>query len=241
MSRLRDKRVVVTRAEHQAGELADLLAARGAIPVLYPCIAILPTVGDDLPDVAIFDWLIVTSTNTVEALRGRLDLTGADAPALKIAAVGTSTAAALRDAFGVEADFIPTVQTAGHLAATLPLRRGERVFLPASAIAKPDLARILTGRGAAVTAVSVYQTIIGHGGAAVPTMLRAGEIHAATFTSSSTVNGFIKRVGYVPDVPAVCIGEVTADAAIDGGFRRVLTPKDDYSLDGLLAVMETDL
>lgn len=236
---LGDKRVVVTRAAHQAGELADLLTARGAVPVLYPCIAIVPIVGDDLPDVAAFDWLIVTSTNTVEALRGRLDLAGC--AGLKVATVGTATAAALRDAFGVAADFIPAVQTARHLAETLPLGRGERVFLPGSVIAKPELVQILTVRGANVTAINVYETVNGCGGADVPAMLQAGQINAVTFTSSSTVTNFIQRVGYVPDVLAVCIGEVTAQTAIDAGFRRVLTPQDDYSLDGLLAVMENDL
>ncbi len=236
---LQGKRVVVTRAVHQAAELADLLTARGAIPVLYPCIAILPLLHDNLPDASAFDWLIMTSTNTVEALRGRLMLNGAHPP--KIATVGASTAAALRHAFGVHVDFIPAVQTAEHLAETLPILPGERVLLPQSAIAKPDLAQILTKRGADVITASAYQTVIGTGGADVPSMLQAGQIHALTFTSSSTVTGFIERVGTVPDVPAVCIGEVTAQTAIDSRFRRVLTPQDDYSLDGLIAVMESDL
>lgn len=236
---LQDKRVVVTRAPHQAGELADLLTARGAIPVLYPCIAILPTRNDDLPDVSAFDWLILTSTNTVEALRGRLTLTHTSRP--KIATVGASTTAALRDAFGVSADFIPDVQTAEHLAAHVPVMPGERVLLPGSAIAKPDLAQILTERGADVTAVHTYQTVIGTGGEDVPHMLQAGQIDAVAFTSSSTVIGFIERVGAVPDVPAACIGSVTAQTAQTAGFRRILTPQDDYSLDGLIAVMESEL
>ncbi|TVR18719.1 MAG: uroporphyrinogen-III synthase [Anaerolineaceae bacterium] len=238
MNRLRGKRVVVTRAAHQAGELADKLRERGATPLLYPCIAIVPLLNDNLPDLSAFDWLVVTSSNTVEALRGQLDFAGY--AALKIAAVGTSTAAALRDAFAVAVDFIPDVQTGEHLAETLPLQRDERVLVPGSAIAKPDLTRILTGRGADVTAVSVYQTIVGTGGEAIPAMLQAGEVDALTFTSSSTVTHFVGRVGTVPDVPAVCIGTVTAQTAIDAGFKRVIVP-ETYTLDGLIAVMESEL
>ncbi len=242
---LQGKRVVVTRAAHQAGELADLLRQRGAVPVLYPCIALVPpqdTTALDyvLRNLAAFDWLILTSANTVDILRlraARLNI----APRLKVAAVGAATAAALRDALGIEADFIPAVQTAEHLAEALPLRPGERVFLPQSAIARPHLRQILSERGAHVTAITAYKTTVGTGGEDVPYLLETGQIDALTFTSSSTVTHFVQRAGTVSEVPAACIGAATAQTAREAGFGCVIAPDADYTLTGLVAVLERQL
>jgi uroporphyrinogen-III synthase len=43
MSTLVGKRIVNTRAVHQAEALNTLLRARGALPLDYPCIAIVPS------------------------------------------------------------------------------------------------------------------------------------------------------------------------------------------------------
>ncbi len=60
---MQGKGIVVTRAVHQAGDLADLLREAGAEPLLYPCIAIQPpdepsALDEALRDAAsgAFDW-----------------------------------------------------------------------------------------------------------------------------------------------------------------------------------------
>jgi uroporphyrinogen-III synthase len=72
-------KVVVTRAAHQASDLASLLEARGAVPVLYPCIAIVPPEDTRELDEGIrraskggFDRIVFTSANTVFAVSSRL-------------------------------------------------------------------------------------------------------------------------------------------------------------------------
>ena len=74
---------MVTQAVHQAPELAGLLAARGAIPLLYPCIAIAPPADPAPLDATLrravggeFDWLVFTSANTVLVLAQRLSALG---------------------------------------------------------------------------------------------------------------------------------------------------------------------
>jgi uroporphyrinogen-III synthase len=78
-SALTGKHVVVTRAAGQADELDDLLRRRGAEPLPYPCIAIAPPEDTGPLDAAVrdlaagrFDWLVLTSRNTVTVLAERL-------------------------------------------------------------------------------------------------------------------------------------------------------------------------
>jgi hypothetical protein len=99
-SALSGKRVVVTRAPHQAEELVSLLRDYGARPIFYPCIDIAPpedTTALDaaLRDVAAFDWLILTSANTVRALATHLEALGLPLSMLghlRAVAVGPATA-----------------------------------------------------------------------------------------------------------------------------------------------------
>jgi uroporphyrinogen-III synthase/uroporphyrinogen III methyltransferase/synthase len=73
---LAGKRVLVTRALHQAGKLSDGLRALGAVPVEVPVLEIQPPASFDALDSALrnldsYDWLILTSANTVRALAER--------------------------------------------------------------------------------------------------------------------------------------------------------------------------
>jgi uroporphyrinogen-III synthase len=72
-SALLGKRIVITRAAHQAGDFAALLECRGAIPLLYPCLSIAPVEDTALLDQALnrwaiggYDWVVFTSVNAVE-------------------------------------------------------------------------------------------------------------------------------------------------------------------------------
>ncbi len=67
------KRIVNTRATHQNSRFTALLQSQGAEVIEYPCIAIVPPEDDRplreaLANLAHFDWLVLTSTNTVLAL-----------------------------------------------------------------------------------------------------------------------------------------------------------------------------
>src|SRR5262245_56794702 len=97
---LAGQRVVITRAAHQGEELAAAFLHAGATVELLPLLEVVPP-PDPRPleraasELALYDWLILTSTNAVDAF---LPLTGgALPPRLKVAAVGAATAAALAE------------------------------------------------------------------------------------------------------------------------------------------------
>jgi uroporphyrinogen-III synthase len=101
---LEGKRVLVTRALHQAGKFSRELRALGAEPVEVPVLEIVPPesyapLDEALQHLDRFDWLILTSSNTLHHLTARAARFGvntANAEGLNVAAVGTATAEAAR-------------------------------------------------------------------------------------------------------------------------------------------------
>lgn len=229
MNALAGRVVIVTRAEHQAAALESLLAAEGATVYRYPCLAIAPPdncgpLDDALRAAATgrFDWLALTSANTVDALAQRLAAIGL-APsvlaALRVAAVGPSTARAAEDAFGVRVEMIPESYSAVGLAQAFPDITGARLLLPQSALADDEMTRALIQRGALVTSVVAYQPGISRGGVDLPALLRAGKVDAITLTSASTANNLVRRlqseggdISLLRSVHLACIGPSTAQA-----------------------------
>jgi len=92
---MKSKRVVVTRAAAQARELVRALEDRGAIPVLYPCIAI--EAPEDTRDLDYglkltvrgeHDWVVLTSANTVSAVAASVTTNNPNASHLRAAGAG---------------------------------------------------------------------------------------------------------------------------------------------------------
>lgn len=241
---LEGRGIVNTRALHQAGTLSRLLQERGAIALEYPCIAIVPPEDCSGLDRALdrlvrggFDWLVLTSANTVTALAERLaarNMAGAWS-ALRVAAVGPATATAARELLGMECVDLPPQYVAESLADSLgtsgALRPGARVLLPESAIARPTLAERLVALGAEVDVVTAYETVCASGGVDLKALIEAGQVDALTFTSSSTVSCFRQRLAAeggridgLLDICTVCIGGKTERTARELGFTRILVP-----------------
>lgn len=249
MNSLAGRRIVVTRAPHQAAELASALQECGAVPILYPCIEIAPP-GDYAPlDAALrdasrgeYDWLVLTSANTVMILNQRLEALGINlAGALKVASVGPATVQSAERLLGTPTSLIPEKFVAEALAEALSPEQGTRILLPQADQARPVLAQSLIASGAAVKVIEAYRTVRGSGGADVPQMLARREIDAITFTSASTVTNFAARMvdegGSLDDCDAVyiaCIGPITAEAVHEIGLRVDILP-ETHTLEGLIA------
>lgn len=226
MSGLTGKRVVITRAEHQATELASVLAEYGAIPLVYPCLAVLPPadtapLDDALRHLASFDWLLLTSANTVDALARRLAATDLIVPpSLRVGAVGPATARLARTVLGVEVNVLPEHYNAAALTAALPDLERARMLVPQSDLADDALARGLAAEGAEVCEVVAYRMGIGSGGVDLPRLLVSHDVDAVTLTSGSAVTNLLARLvrengdtARLADVVIACIGERTAEAA----------------------------
>jgi len=200
-------RVVVTRAERQAGGLAAALAAAGARVETLPLLEVAPPT-DPAPlaraaaELRLYDWVVFTSANAVHAL---LPLAAAAAPAgalpprLRVAAIGAATAAALRG-LGIEPTLVaaPGEQGAGGLLATLLPRLdcGQRVLLPQAADALPTLREGLLAAGIAAVAVVAYQKRLPPEAPRRAAELFTGTpIGWVTFTSPSTVRHFAALFG----------------------------------------------
>jgi uroporphyrinogen-III synthase len=224
------RRILVTRPDGQAGDLADPLRDRGFEPVIVPTVRIEMAPAADL-DAALgslegADWLLVTSANGAQALAGRLAAKSAThlPDALRVAAVGPVTADALR-AEGIRVDHVPDEYLTVAIADGLGEVAGRRVVLAQADAAAPDLREALVARGALVEEVIAYRTVEGPGESR--DTLRAvlqQELAGVAFTSGSTVRGLTRLAspidrGRARTLPAFCIGPVTAAEARKSGFH----------------------
>jgi uroporphyrinogen-III synthase len=243
---LKDKRIVVTRAPHQAAKLVKMLQDKEAVPLIYPCIDIAPPEDSSELDSALrnlkaYDWLVLTSSNTVLAICRRMGALQLQMnwTKIKIAAVGTSTASSIEALFGMKPTFVPKEHTAEALAQALPIYEDMRVFLPQSDIAGMDIVEILKNRGVDITVVSAYGNVVGQGGEDIPLRLQENRLDAITFTSGSTVEGFVHRIEPLTayDLPAACIGTSTAEVAQSYGFQNIIVP-EKFTLKDMIVALE---
>jgi uroporphyrinogen-III synthase len=250
MGALRGKRIVVTRPQKQAGELIDLLLQHGAVPVPFPTIEIHPPADLTVLDEAIvrleeYDWLIFTSINGVSIFWDRLVAAekNADSMAhLKIAAIGPATSLALTR-HGLAPHLVPDEFVAEGLLDGFPDVSGKRILIPRAQEARPVLVDGLQTRGALVDEIPVYRTLPARPNPEAIAELQAG-VDAITFTSSSTVTGFINLVS--PQVIdrlktsgclVACIGPVTARTAVEKGLEvRVVAA--EYTGRGLVQALD---
>ncbi len=218
------RRIVVTRARAQAGELVKQLRELGADVFEFPTIQIEPP---DEPEsfgyVGDYDWIVLTSVNGADMLFERMEAAGQDGRDLggvKICAIGSATAEAIRKRF-LRVDLMPEKYVAEHLFDALVRQEGslegKRFLLPRADIARSFLPVELRKRGAEVKELVAYRTVIPDASTELADALVKYEPELVTFTSSSTVQNFCSMVG--PDRLAR-LAESAAFAVIGPIARR---------------------
>src|SRR5580658_1918904 len=162
------KRMLVTRARRQAGQLSKELTALGAEIVEIPAIEIIPPEFWEPLDKALrnlqqYQWLIVTSANAVRSIRERLaalDLATTNFSHLKIAAIGSATARALKEA-GLSVTVMPREYVAESLIDSIGDKaRNARVLIVRAAVARDIIPAALAEAGARVDVVDAYRNVI---------------------------------------------------------------------------------
>ncbi|MGQ0669681.1 MAG: uroporphyrinogen-III synthase [Actinomycetota bacterium] len=240
MRPLEGRVVLVTRPADQAGELVELLEERGATAIEAPAIEIVPVASKALEQAlrelvaGEFEWLVLTSRAGVDALSASISSGEGRA---RIAAVGDGTADALR-AWGRDPDLVPRTFTTEALGRAMPRGSG-RVLLARADIAPAGLEDALRAKGWTPVRVDAYRTRMPR---SLPpearVALREGLVDAVSFTSASTVRGFVRGLGIVRGNPkVVCIGPVTSRAAREAGFRVAAVARP-HTIEGLVAAME---
>lgn len=204
-------RVLVTTSR---ATLADGLRATGAevsvVDVQRP--VALPDAPTDLPP---SDWVVITSPTTPLVMR---ELGLSPAPEAKLAAVGESTAAVVREVFG-RCDLVPPGPAAGAAALLDAWPEGAgSVVIPGSAQSAPTIPDGLRAQGWDVQPIPLYamQPV------ALPADVRAawdaGDFDALVVTAGSAGRALRQLAGW-PDAAVVAFGEPTAQALERAGLR----------------------
>ncbi len=233
------KNIMITRASDQAPEFTRLLEETGANVISLPTIQIVPPkswteLDRAIRDVARYDWILFTSVNGVAMFFSRLKaLQGdiRDLKGLRIGAIGPKTSSRL-EAFGLKVDAFPEEYRAEALANVIGKVKGRRVLLARAEKARDILPKTLAARGAQVTVATVYRTLTPRRLAAdVRKNLLSGEVDVVTFTSSSTVDGFMQHFSareirrIFEHTRAAAIGPITAATLRDHGVRAAIRAK----------------
>jgi uroporphyrinogen III methyltransferase / synthase len=255
-SPLAGKTVLVTRAAGQASDFSQMLRSRGARVIEMPTLEIVPPsswadLDREIDRLNTFDWLILTSTNGVEALFARLAVAGKDSRALagvNIAAVGQKTAQSLQQN-GITPDYIPPDFVADALVSNFPSDpHGQKMLFPrVETGGREVLVREFTNLGATVVEVAAYQSQCPQEiDTAVAMALQQQQIEIVTFASSKTVKNFCRLIGNSLPIDwqqQVCIASIGPQTSAT--CRELLGKVDieatEYTLPGLVAALELGL
>lgn len=230
---LAGRRVLITRAGHQLGELSDGLRALGAETVEVSMLEIRPPESLAPLDACLnnlheYDWLILTSANTVRVLAVRAAEQGislANRTLPRVAAIGKATAEAARKA-GIEVALVPESYVAESLVRELGAEAAaKRVLLARAAVARDVIPDALRSAGATVDVVDAYRNVLPE---TAPALLRDAlkvPVDAVTFSSSSSVTHLAEAARRV-DIAfpfagsaAVSIGPVTSKTLRELGWE----------------------
>lgn len=251
---LQGRTIAVTRAEQQLGEARRLFEQAGATVLDLPALVIGPPdewgpLDDALAELDEFHWLVVSSSNGVDAVEARLERLGSSLArrprSLKIAAVGRKTAARL-EALGAPADFVPPQFVADSLIDHFPVSGwGLRLLLPrVQSGGRTVLAEAFGEAGARVVEVAAYESRCPDSlPEATAAALAAGAVDAITFSSGKTVQHTAqlleqqfgsKWAQQLNGVALVSIGPQTSHTCRER-MGRVDAEADPHDLDGLVA------
>lgn len=252
---LAGRRVLITRAQHQAGEMAAMVRSYGGTAVCLPLTALGPPADPAPLDRALqnldqVQWLVFTSPNAVDFTLSRLqDLGGAQAitnlSRCAVAAVGPGTAAALAP-WGLQAQLMPDKYRWQELAQELLANSapGDHFLLPRSDRAVPQLPAALRDARRRVTEVEAYRThLLYDRQEQLASLLAAGDMDAVTLTSPSAVTVFapvwqqLQQRGSLQKRPLLAyIGPNTADAGRVQGLPVDVVPRHALAADLVAAL-----
>ena len=250
---LQGRRIVITRAREQAGELRDKLATLGATVIELPLIEIVSaadaeTSDEVFGDVASYQWLVFTSPNGVRFFFAEFFRRFRDIRALggaRIAVVGPGTARELT-ALHLDVDVMPQEHVGEALVEALGAFESMdnlKVLVVTGDRNRDVVVKGLEEQRAIVDQLPVYATEdVEAGGSAAAADFRQHGADAILFASGSAVESFVKQASTLAPRTAAkrplagSLGPVTTEA-----MRRAGVPVDfeaaEATMDGLVAAV----
>ncbi|HEU5247994.1 MAG TPA: uroporphyrinogen-III C-methyltransferase [Candidatus Udaeobacter sp.] len=239
------KRIVVTRTRKQASVLSSKLRALGAHVIELPTIRIEPPsdlreFAELVQDAHIYDWIVFTSTNGVEAFFNiffKLYDDSREIGGARIAAIGPATAQRVKD-FHLHVDLQPQEFVAEDVAREFK-KQGSienlKILLVRAEKARDVLSKELSALGAIVDEAFAYRTVpeTRDTSGARRQLAREGA-DLITFTSSSTVENFlVLALPWPKGMRVASIGPITSQTARNNGLKVDVEAKR-HDIDGLV-------
>ncbi len=156
---------MITRPEHQAGELERHIADAGGIPYIYPLLSIQPaaelqTLAPILNHLDHYQLAIFISPNAVTFGMELIHAHGGLPLTMRTATVGQGSARLFREVSGEQVDYCPVTDFSSEGLLALPALqqvRGQRILIFRGQSGRGKLADSLRERGADVHYMPVYQ------------------------------------------------------------------------------------
>ena len=239
------KRIVVTRTRKQASALSNKLRALGAQVIELPTIRIEPPsdlreFAELVQDAHIYDWIVFTSANGVEAFFDIFFKLYDDAREIggaRIAAIGPATAQRVKD-FHLHVDHQPDEFVAEAVLRELK-KQGSienlRILLVRAEKARDVLPKELSAAGAILDEAFAYRTVPETRDASgARRQLAQDGADLITFTSSSTVENFLALgLPWPKGMRIASIGPITSKTVRDRGLKVDVEARR-HDIDGLV-------
>src|SRR5213080_4134877 len=242
---LSGKRIVVTRTRKQASALSNKLRTLGAHVVELPTIRIEPP-GDLrgfaqlVQDVHVYDWIVFTSANGVEAFFDiffKLYDDAREIGGVRIAAIGPATAQRVKD-FHLHVDLQPEEFVAEAVVREFKKQgsmENERILVVHAEKARDVLPKELSVAGAIVDEAFAYRTVPeARDTSGARRQLAEHGADLITFTSSSTVENFLALgLPWPKGMRIASIGPITSKTVRDQGLNVDIEARR-HDIDGLV-------
>lgn len=247
------RQFLITRPRQNSSHLAGKLRRLGAQVLELPTIRTeaishnpdLKAAMDSFGKQGAEAWLVFTSPIGVQVFFEQLEELEMDLRSLwtgkaemKLAVIGSATKRKLRQ-YGLSADLMPETYDAKSLGERLAqtAASGSEITIVRAAAGSEELIPPLCAAGLNVKDVPLYHTeseIHEQIREQIAAALLQGEVDAVTFTSASTVRGFVQgmKLEDYSRIRAVCIGEQTAAEAKKYGMQ--ISVSEQASIDSMI-------
>src|SRR5438874_20210 len=239
------KRIVITRTRKQSSVLSNKLRALGAHVIELPTIRIEPPsdlreFAELVQDVHVYDWIVFTSANGVEAFFDiffKLYDDAREIGGVRIAAIGPATAQRVKD-FHLHVDLQPEEFVAEAVVREFKKQgsiENERILVVRAEKARDVLPKELSATGAIVDEAFAYRTVPEtRDTSGAQRQLAQGGADLITFTSSSTVENFLAlALPWPKGMRIASIGPITSKTVRDQGLEVDVEARR-HDIDGLV-------